>query len=109
MIIGLDYHNTITLNERFFSMFAGALIAGGFQVHIISALKNPCDPKHKREVERCRVPHTSIQIVYFKDYQEIPQLKYAACRRLGVKLMIDDMPSVCKLLAKNKIMTMQVK
>jgi hypothetical protein len=109
VVIGLDYHNTITKHERLFKRLAAVWIANGIPVFIISALKNPTDPKIKKEVDRCKVPHTGVELVYFKDYEEIAELKLAACKRLSVSIMFDDMPSVCKLLAKNGIATGQIR
>src|ERR1019366_10115753 len=108
MVIRIDYHDTITKNERLFKRLAAACLNIGIPVYIISALKNPTNVDAKKEVLRCKVPHTGIELVYFKDYSEIAELKLAACKRLSVTLMYDDMESVCKLLAKNGIMTAQV-
>src|SRR6185437_4505877 len=101
MAIGLDYHNTITKDEKLFKRLALAYRSIGVPVYIISALKNPCDPKYKQAVLKCKVPNDGVELVYFKDYGEIAQLKLDVCKRLGVKMMYDDMESTCKLLAKN--------
>lgn len=108
-MVGLDYHDTITKHEKVFKKLATALLAAGYEVHIISALKTPTNPQIKKEVLKCKVPHTSIELVYFKDYEEIAELKLQACKKLGVRIMFDDMPSVCKLLAKNGIATGQIR
>jgi hypothetical protein len=109
MVIGIDYHNTITKDEKLFRQMAAAYRAIGIPVFIISALRNPTNPSIKKEVLRCKVPNDGIELVYFKDYSEIAELKLAVCKRLSVRLMFDDMPSVCKLLAKNGIITAQVR
>lgn len=109
MTIGIDYHGTITKDERLFKRLASAYLAAGIPVYIISALKNPCDEKIRKEVLKCKVPHTGIELVYFKDYSEIAELKLQVCRRLSVRLMYDDMEAVAKLLAKNGIITAQIR
>lgn len=109
MVIAFDYHNTITKDEKFFKRLSTILIAGGIPVYIISALKNPTNEAIRKEVLRCKVPNNGIELVYFKDYGEIAQLKLDVCKRLHVSFMLDDMESVCKLLAKNGIMTGQVR
>lgn len=109
MVIGIDYFNTITKDEKLFRTLAAAYRSIGIPVFIISALKNPTNPERKKELLRCKVPNDGVEIVYFKDYEEIAELKLAVCKRLSVRLMYDDMPSVCKLLAKNGIITAQVR
>lgn len=109
MTIGLDYHNTISKHEKIFKKMATAWMAQGIPVFIISALKIPTDASFKTNVMKCKVPHTGVELVYFKDYGEIAELKLAVCKRLSVSIMYDDMESVCKLLAKNGIATCQVR
>lgn len=109
MVVGLDYHNTITKDERFFKRFAILLREAGVPVYIVSALKNPCDPKRKKEVERCSVSNDGVELVYFKDFGEIAELKLEVCKRLHITHFFDDMESVAKHLARNGIVTMQVR
>lgn len=109
MILSLDFHNTITKNPKMFKRISGALLQAGFQVYIISALKRPTDPRRKKDVLNCKIPNSGVELVYFSDYSEIPELKLEACRRLGVKIMIDDMPSVCEKLAEEGIITLQIR
>ena len=108
-MVGLDFNNTITKDPRLFKRLSGALLQAGFQVYIISALKRPTDPKRKKAVLNCKVPNSGIELVYFNDYSEIPEEKLKACRKLGVRIMIDDMPSVCKRLAEEGIITLQIR
>jgi hypothetical protein len=65
--------------------------------------------KVRESVKKSKVPHTHLEIVVFNEFEEIAQLKLDACKRLGVKIMYDDLSSVCELLAKNKIITCQVR
>jgi len=109
MVIGLDYHNTITKDEKHFRRLAMAYISVGIPVYIISALKIPTDTNIKKEVLKCKVPNSGVELVYFKDFGEIAQLKLDVCKRLHITMMYDDMEAVCKLLAKNGIRTAQIR
>lgn len=109
MRVGLDYHNTITKDEKFFTRLSTSLKAAGIPVFIVSALKNPSSPDKKKEVLKCKVPNDGIELVYFKDYDEIKDLKLDACKKLHITHFYDDMESVCKHLARNGIVTMQVR
>lgn len=109
MVIGLDYHNTITRNEDLFSMLMTGWRDMGQQVYIISALKEGADPSKIYEREDCLVPHDGIEIVYFNNYDEIPELKLEACCRLGIDILFDDMPAVTALCSANGILTCLVR
>lgn len=109
MVIGLDYHNTITRNEDLFSVLATAWREADIEVYIISALKEGADQSKVYEREDCLVPHNGLEIVYFKEYSEIPELKLEVCNRLDIQLLFDDMPEVVKLCQTNGILTCLVK
>lgn len=108
-MIGIDYNNTITKDEKLFKRLAGALLAAGYPVYIITAMKRPASQERLKQLRKTKVPHTAIEIVYFKDFTEIPRLKLQACQRLGVKLLFDDMPEVTELVSQHKILTCLVK
>jgi|ERR1035437_1405196 uncharacterized protein (UPF0254 family) len=109
MTIGLDYHGVIDQNEKLFRQMAIAWRSIGIPVYIISALKIPTAEGAKEQRLKCKVPNDGVELVYFKDYEEIAELKLRVCKRLSVTLMFDDMPAVCKHLAKNGIMTAQIR
>ena len=108
-MIGIDYNGTITKNPKLFKRLSAALLAAGYPVYIITAVRVPNVSATRHSIVKSKVPHTSIEIVVFREFDDIPELKLRACQRLGVKLMIDDMPATCELLAKNKILTLQVR
>lgn len=109
MVVGLDYHNTIDKDERLFKKLATAWRTQGIQVYIISALKIPSSEDLLKLRTKCKVPNDGIEIVFFKDYKEIADLKYRACKRYSVDLLFDDSPATCKYLAKKGIMTAQIR
>lgn len=108
MIVGLDFNGTITKNPKLFKRLSAALLAAGYPVYIITAVRASNVSATRQSITKSKVPHTAIEIVVFREFEEIPELKLRACQRLGVKLMIDDMPHTCELLAKHKILTLKV-
>jgi hypothetical protein len=109
MVIAFDYHETITRNEKLFKQMALGLRSLGIPVFIISAIKIPSADGSEKLRRECKVPNDGVEIVYFKDYGEIAELKLKACKRYSVTLMFDDSEAVCRLLAKNGILTAQVR
>lgn len=109
MVIGLDYHNTVDKHFKLFKGLAHTWMTAGIDVYIITALKTPTDPQVKKEIERCKIMKTGVEITYFRDYAEIPQLKLRACQKLGVTIMFDDSEAVCKFLNRSGIVTAQIR
>lgn len=108
-MIGIDYYRTITQEPKLFKRLATAYISAGYPVYIITAVRAENVSKVRQSVIKSKVPHTRLEIVVFKNFEDIPKLKLEACKRLGVKIMYDDLEAVCTLLADNKIITCQVR
>lgn len=108
-MIGIDYYRTITVNPKLFKRVSGALMAAGYPVYIITAVRPQNVSGVRESVKKSKVPHTQLEVVVFEEFDEIPQLKLEACKRLGVKMMYDDLPGVCELLAKHGIVTCQIR
>ena len=108
MIIGFDFQDTISAHPKVFRNLATALMPFGHTVYIISAVKKQNVSKRIEEVKRSKVPHAHLELVVYDDYLSIPQKKLEACKRLGVKLMIDNNGDVCQLLARHKITVFKV-
>lgn len=108
IIVGIDFQNTITADEKIFRKLAEGLIATGNTVYIITAVKRHNMFKRIKEIKKSKVPHAHAELIPYNDHTEIPQLKLEACRRLGVRLMIDDNQATCDLLKANKILALRV-
>ncbi len=106
--IGLDYHQTISAHPKLFKKLATALMAQGSLVYIVTAVQRHRTAIVKDLVKKSKVPHTGLEIVVYEDYDDIPQLKLQACKRLGVRLLFDDNPATCKLLKEHGILAVQV-
>lgn len=108
-MIGIDYHGTISKYPKQYKRLAEAYALREIPVYIISAVKSKNVEKVRKEIIKSRVPCSEIVIIPFTNFEDIPQLKLEACKRLGVKVMYDDMEAVCNLLSKNGIMALQVR
>lgn len=108
-MIGIDYYKTITTDPKLFKRLATAYMAADYPVYIITAVHQKNVAKVKEEIRKSKVPHTQVHVVVFTNYEDIPMLKLAACKELGVKIMYDDMEETCILLAKYKIRTCQIR
>jgi len=108
-MIGLDFYRTITKDSKLFKRLAESYMAAGYPVYIISAVRKENVSRVIAQVKNCKVPHSHLEVVEFTNYEDIPKLKLEACKRLGVKIMYDDMQETCELLAKYKIRTCQVR
>jgi len=105
MIVGIDFYGTIDKSPKTFRKLSEALLAQGHTVYIISAVKNVS--KLEEEVKKSKVPYTHLEIILFKDYLDVPQLKLEACKRLGVKMMFDDREDTCELLSSKRILALR--
>lgn len=108
-MIGIDYYKTITAEPKLFKNLAESYIASGLPVYIITAVQKKYVARVMEDVKKSRIPHTHLEIIVFENYNDIPKLKLEACKRLGVKIMYDDMVETCELLAKYKIRTCQIR
>lgn len=109
MTFGIDYYRTITMNPKLFRKLSSAILLAGYPVYIITAVRQDRAAIVREEVKRSKVPYTFLELVIFKEFDDIPQLKLEACKRLGVKFMFDDLETVCTLLSKHGILTAQVR
>lgn len=109
MILGLDFYGTIQLWPNELTILAKTVINEGGKVHIITA----CYPEHKQKTEdminASGVPYTSIEFIFYQDQLEVPPKKLAACRKLGVQLMIDDLPFIINHLVDNGVLALKIK
>ena len=95
MIVVLDLYDTITAQPRFFKKFAEFVLAGGGQVHVVSAIGPMSQKKAVKDLHHSRVPYTSFTPVVFEEFYQIPSLKMAVCERLHADLIIDDRDDTC--------------
>lgn len=109
MIIGIDYYRTITSDPKIFRAICQPWIGAGYSVYVITAVRRNNITTTRESIRKRKVSYSGIEIVEFEDYEDIPTLKLAACKRLGVRLMFDDMPETCELLSKHGIMTAQIR
>lgn len=93
MILGLDFYNTIDRDQtsvRAFRHLAQATMTGTGEVFIITAVKAQNRSQVLKAIEASRVPYTEIEVVIFENIYEIPQLKVAVAKKLGVEMFVDD-------------------
>lgn len=107
MILGLDFYKTITVCPRVYKKLAETILAGGGQVHIITAVKSKNVEKVKVELAATDVPYTELHIVEFTEYNDIPELKAQVCGRLELDMLIDDMRETVELVYKSHIVGVQ--
>ena len=114
MKIGIDYYNCITQYPDRFRELARALMIGGMEVIILSAVGERQLKKHgdleayENEILSYEIPHTKLIIVHFDDDKAIPQLKHKAIIENGIEVMIDDRPETIAVLHAAGITALQV-
>lgn len=108
MILGLDYHDTISSYPDHFRFLARSVLAEGGQVHIISACSEANANKYGKQIMRAKVPNTSIHMVVYEQHYQAPKLKLNLAKELGVTLMIDDRADTCALFAAHGIAALRV-
>lgn len=106
MNIGIDYYKTITNDPKLFTKLINSLLID-HQIYIITAVKVENIATVRHDIRK--IPCTHLEIVIFENYEDIPRLKLEACKRLGIKMMFDDMVEVCELLTKHRILTAQIR
>ena len=95
MIVVLDLYGTITAQPKFFKMFAEFVLAAGGQVHVVTAV-GPFNRKQAlKDLRHSRVPYTSVEVVVFEEFHQVPALKMAVCERLKADMIIDDRDDTC--------------
>lgn len=90
MILGLDLYDTVTAYPVAFRRLAESVIAGGGQVHIVSAIKRVNAERSARHLKDARIPYTSVQWVYYERHEDMPKLKVPIYKDLGCDIIVDD-------------------
>lgn len=108
MVMTLDFNDTITAYPTELRHLAHAVIADGGQVHIVSAVMPRNIQKTKDKIKHAGIPHTSAVVFGFVNYDDIPQKKLVAVRKLASEIHFDDNPAVCFLLGMNGILALRV-
>lgn len=103
MKLGIDFYDTITIESKAFKRLTQALLAGGGEVHIISAVAEHNLKQLQKDVRKTHVPYTELHPVFFKSYGSVPKLKYEKCKELGIEFYIDDRLDVVQYLAAHGI------
>jgi hypothetical protein len=106
MNYGLDFNGTITAKPYHFYELALILKQHG-ELHIISAVFKKNIVKTRDKIMTLGVPYTSITMIEYSDYLEVPKMKLEACLKLGIFMYVDDRKDVCELLSKNGILALQ--
>lgn len=88
--LGLDFYDTITTNPKLFKRLASAVLASGGSVYIISAVQAGNEKKARRAIQRSHVPHTSLYVLPYASWHEVPTLKSKLAATLGIDIFIDD-------------------
>lgn len=107
MKLGLDFYKTITVCPRIYKKLAETILAGGGQVHIITAVKPKNVEKVKTELAATSIPYTELHIIEFENYDDIPELKAQICGSLDLDMLIDDMLPTVELVYKSHIVGIQ--
>lgn len=90
----MDFYDTITAYPVVLRRLAGAVIAGGGEVHIVSAIKRVNEERTRRHLKDARIPFTTVNLVFYEHTADIPRLKVEQYRKLNCDIIIDDMPLV---------------
>lgn len=94
MKLGVDFYDTITAYPVALRRLAECVIEGKGEVHIVSAIKRVNEERTRRHLKDARIPFTTVNLVFYEKYEDIPNLKTEVYRNLGCDLVIDDMPMV---------------
>jgi uncharacterized HAD superfamily protein len=113
MNIGFDFHRTIDLYPKEFSVLIGSLVSERNNISIISAVGKKVNTKNYRQrvvefLEENSIPFHHFEIIVFQDKSEIPKLKLESCKRNEISMYFDDRADVCDILIKNNILSFKV-
>jgi hypothetical protein len=106
--IGLDYWNVISHHPDFFRIMAAEMIAGGHEVHVISAIGPKRAGTILNEVARLDIPVTGVHEVVFSHPRRSPELKTARALELGITAFYDDRDDVCAAMTAAGILALRV-
>lgn len=90
MVLGIDFYDTITAWPVAIRKLSETILAGGGQVHIVSAVKRKNEDKTRRHIKDSRVPFTTVNLVFYEKYADIPKLKVPVYKELGCDIIIED-------------------
>lgn len=90
MVLGLDFYDTITAYPVALRKLATDVLEAGGSVHIVTAIKRVNEERTRRHVKDSRVPHTSLEIVFYEKYEEIPKLKIPVYKGLNCDIIVED-------------------
>lgn len=107
MKLGLDFYGTIEKNPKTFKRLAETILAGGGEVHILTAVYPENDRRAEKDIRHSHVPYTQLHLIHFDNYLLVPQLKAQKAKQLGLDLVIDDRPDTCEFLRLHHILALQ--
>lgn len=107
MKIGIDFYDTITVSPKIYKKLAETIIAGGGEIHIITAVKSENEERVRADVKQSNLPHTELHVVAFTDYEDVPLLKAKVAGKLGLDMLIDDRKDTCELMYFSHIVGLQ--
>lgn len=109
MKIGFDYWHVISDHPDYFRELATALLVGGHEVHVISAIGKGRAGTIAQEVADLSIVTTAVHECIFRHPRESPAVKTAKALELGLDVFYDDRADVCQAMtATGKILAMQV-
>ncbi len=109
MIVGFDYWQVISHYPDYFRQLADMHREAGWKVVIISAVGDRTAGTVEADVRRLGFSSAvPVYEVKFNHPRELPELKLAKCKELGVSVFYDDRDDVCALLQAHGIMTLRV-
>lgn len=105
--LGLDFYGTIEKDPKVYKRLAEAILTGGGEVHILTAVAPENARRAEKDVRHSRVPHTQLHIIPSDDYLLVPQLKASKAALLHLDVMIDDRRDICEFLRLHRILALQ--
>lgn len=111
MKIGLDYWNVCSHHAGYFRSLATLALAGGHEVHVVSATGRRHAGTVAPAIEELQIPVTAVHEVLFESPVESPALKVAKVLELGFggeDVFYDDRDDVCRGMTAAGILALRV-
>ncbi|CAA9563863.1 MAG: hypothetical protein AVDCRST_MAG49-2734 [uncultured Thermomicrobiales bacterium] len=108
MKVGLDYWNTVSHNLDTFRVLADALLDGGHEVYIVTAVGHRRKHTVLADIAALDLPVSGVRMVVFDRPAEAPRLKFEVCQELGITLFFDDRADTCAYLNDRGIVACNV-
>lgn len=108
MILGLDFYDTVSAWPVALRKLAQSVLDAGGEVHIVTAVKRANEDKVRRHIKDSRLPHTSIQVVFFDNHNEVAKLKVPVYRELNCDVVIEDDQSVIMEARQKGLCTLEI-